>query len=146
MLPAESTGVRKTAQNRGNREPEKESASSLLFPRAVFFSVLLRSWLGLRRLAFVRCRLRVFDARVIQGDQSFAQRLFDNVQLGQGQAAFLELAVEQAFHEQIVDELAQTGRRRRREGAAGAFDRVGEHDDAVLAVLWFGARITEARL
>jgi hypothetical protein len=51
-----------------------------------------------RRPAFARCRrFRILDARVIQRDQSLAQRLLDDVQLRQRQAALLELAVEQVL-------------------------------------------------
>src|SRR6266481_7054688 len=57
-------------------------------------------------------QLRVFDARVIQGDQAFAQAFLRPVQLGKGQTAFLELTVQETLQHEFVNQLSQAGRRR----------------------------------
>src|SRR6516162_9664732 len=61
-------------------------------------------------MVFSRCldlrRVRVLDARMEHGDQRLAQAFLNAVQLREGQAAFLELAVQKAFHDQVVNELA----------------------------------------
>src|SRR5438067_437411 len=84
---------------------------------AILIEAARESYSHSRRLR-IRRRLGILDAGVEQGDQRLAQALFDDVQLGQSQAAFLELTVQQALHEQVVDQLAQAVRRRRQERAA----------------------------
>ena len=82
--------------------------------------------------------------RMEQRDQRFAQALLDQVQFRQRQAAFLELAVEQAFHQQVVNQLLQAARRWIGERSARALDGIGQHQDAELARLRLRTRITEA--
>ena len=61
------------------------------------------------------------------------------------QAAFVELAIEQPLHGQVVDQAFDARRRRIDEGAAGAFDHVGQHQHAGFLGLRLGAGIAEGR-
>ena len=80
---------------------------------------------------------------MVQRDQALAQALLDDMQLGERQVAFVELAVEKALHEKIVNELAQVAGRGGVECPAGALDGIGEHDHADLPALRLRSGIAE---
>src|SRR5436190_3864356 len=71
--------------------------------------------------ALDRLVLRVLHPPVIDGGERFDEAVFHRAELLQGQAAFVELAVEEAFHGQVVDQALNAGGGRVRKSTAGAF-------------------------
>ena len=93
-----------------------------------------------------RLVLRIPHPPVIDGGQRLHEAVFDRLQLRQRQAAFVELAVEEPLHRQVVHQAFNAGRRRVGQSAAGAFDDVGQHEDGSLFRLRLGPRIAERAL
>ena len=63
------------------------------------------------------------------------EALGDFLQLAQREVALVELAVEDALLDDVVDELVDPLRRDALEAARGALDGVGEADDGAFAAL-----------
>src|SRR5262249_14108620 len=103
---------------------------------------------GARRLSRARgasscgSMFGVFDAPVIDADQRFDQAVANLRNFAEGEAALVELAVAQPLIDEVADQALQPGGRRVGEGAAGAFDGVGDHEDGGLSCLGPGPRIS----
>ena len=81
---------------------------------------------------------------MVGSEQGLDERVFDASDFVHLQIAFIELPVEEAFHDDFMDKGLDASRRGFLQGTAGTFDGIGDHEDCGFTGLGFGARVAEA--